>query len=140
MYCEVGRVCSFGEDSSFSAHCSFGIRCGFGDHCNFGDECNFGEICTFCGECSFGERCIFNGKRALPGHPLLAFIGTEGVNRTVYAFNVEGGPWLETEFFSGDLDAFRAKVRADSDKLKALQYLGFASIVAATWCHEKVEL
>jgi hypothetical protein len=37
------------------------------------------------------------------------------------------------------LDAFRAKVRADGDPLKCLQYLGFANIVAATWCPERIE-
>ena len=41
---------------------------------------------------------------------------------------------------TGDIDAFRAKVRADGDALKCLQYLGFANIVAATWCPEKVEI
>jgi hypothetical protein len=37
------------------------------------------------------------------------------------------------------LDAFRARVRADGDGVKCAQYLGFANIVAATWCPEKVE-
>jgi hypothetical protein len=75
----------------------------------------------------------------LPGHPLLVLSGAGSDNQTVYAFNVEGGPWIEAEFFSGDLDTFRAKARADGDKLKALQYLGFANIVAATWRPDKLE-
>jgi hypothetical protein len=54
--------------------------------------------------------------------------------------SIATSPVIEFVGFSGDLDAFRAKVRADSDKLKSLQYLGFANIVAATWCPEKVEL
>jgi len=58
----------------------------------------------------------------------------------VYAFNVEEGPLFEAGCFLGDIDAFRAKVRADGDKLKSLQYLGFANIVAATWCPEKVDV
>jgi hypothetical protein len=36
------------------------------------------------------------------------------------------------------LDAFRANVRAEGDELKRAQYLGFANIVAAVWCPEKV--
>jgi hypothetical protein len=70
----------------------------------------------------------------------LALSGAGSENRIVYAFNVEEGPWIEAWDFSGNLDAFRAKVRADSDKLQSLQYLSFANIVAATWCPEKVEL
>jgi hypothetical protein len=76
----------------------------------------------------------------LRGHPLLVLSGAGSVNRTVYAFNVEGGPWIEVGGFSGNLDAFREKGRANGDKLKCAQYLGFANIVAATWCPEKVEL
>jgi hypothetical protein len=71
---------------------------------------------------------------------LLALVGAKSATRTVYAFNVEGGPWIEAGDFSGDLDAFRAKAHADSDGLKCAQYLSFANIVAATWCPEKVEL
>ena len=37
------------------------------------------------------------------------------------------------------LDEFRAKVREDNDRPKSLQYLGFANIVAATWCPERIE-
>jgi hypothetical protein len=107
--------------------------------CCFGYECKFGEMCSFAGECRFGDACVFDGRVAKPGYPLLALSGAGSKNRTVYAFNVEGGPWFEAGCFSGDLDAFRAKVRKDGDALKCLQYLGFANIVAATWCPERVE-
>lgn len=30
------------------------------------------------------------------------------------------------------------KVRKDGEDTKSLQYLGFANIVAATWCPEKI--
>ena len=30
-------------------------------------------------------------------------------------------------------------VRKDNARLKSLQYLGFANIVAATWCPERIE-
>jgi hypothetical protein len=66
--------------------------------------------------------------------------GAGSDNQTVYAFNVEGGPWIEGDGLSGDLDAFRAKARADGDELKRFQHLSFANIVAATWRPEKVEL
>jgi hypothetical protein len=70
---------------------------------------------------------------------LLTLSGAGSFNRTIYAINVADGPWIEAGCFSGDLEAFRTKVRAESDKLKSLQYLGFANIVAATWCPEKIE-
>jgi hypothetical protein len=108
--------------------------------CRFSGHCSFGIGCWFSGLCRFGQRCIFNGKRAKPGYPLLAWSGAGSANRTVYAFNVEGSPWIEAGCFSGDLDSFRAKVRADGDALKCLQYLGFANIVAATWCPEMIEM
>jgi hypothetical protein len=54
--------------------------------------------------------------------------------------SIATSPVIEFVGFSGDLDAFRAKVRADDDKLQSLLYLSFANIVAATWCPEKVEL
>jgi hypothetical protein len=149
--CSFGERCTFSAESRFGSHCSFGHLCRFGVRCEFGRVCGFGEICCFGSECRFGEVCsfgdccsfdkggFFNGKRALPGYPLLALSGAGSANRTVYAFNVEGGPWIEAGCFSGDLDDFRAKVRADGAALKCLQYLGFANIVAATWCPEKVE-
>jgi hypothetical protein len=70
----------------------------------------------------------------------LALSGAGSENRAIYAFNVEGGPWIEVGGFFGDLNAFRAKARADGDELKSLQHISFANIVAATWCPEKIEL
>jgi acetyltransferase-like isoleucine patch superfamily enzyme len=149
--CSFGSNCRFGEQCVFDIACDFGKNCSFGDRCQFGYSCAFGHGCTFGDECTFkstcnfgalnrfGKNCSFNGRRALPGYPLLALAGAGSANRTVYAFNVEGGPWIEAGCFLGDLDAFRKKARADGDKLKCLQYLGFANIVAATWCPERVE-
>jgi hypothetical protein len=63
-------------------------------------------------------------------------------NKVVYAFNVEGGPMIEVGDFSGDLDAFRAKVLSEKEnsKLKCLnedtkylQFLWFANLVEASW-------
>ena len=144
-YCNFGKFCSFGESCSFSAFCRFsalcrfGVSCSFGKSCNFGKSCRFGKFCSFGVSNHFGNECTFTGRRAHPGYPLLALSGAGSVNRTVYAFNVEGGPWFEAGCFSGDLDAFRTKVRADGDELKCIQYLGFANIVAATWCPERIE-
>jgi uncharacterized protein YkuJ len=74
---------------------------------------------------------------------MVALFDTGFATKTVYAFNVEGGPLIEVGDFSGDLDAFRLKIRSDkdwdNDELKRTQYLGFANIVAGTWCPEKVE-
>jgi len=149
--CDFGKSCSFGESCNFGEYCRFGKFCSFGKSCDFGKSCSFGGSCDFGKSCSFGEscnfgvsnyfgdRCSFGGRRAHPGYPLLALSGAGSVNRTVYAFNVENGPWFEAGCFSGDIDAFRAKVRADGDALKCLQYLGFANIVAATWCPERIE-
>ncbi|MFA5897797.1 MAG: hypothetical protein WC829_01660 [Hyphomicrobium sp.] len=89
---------------------------------------------------NFGAWCSFEGDhKALAGYPILSFGGGGSVNRTVYAFNVENGPLVRAGCFVGTLDAFRAKVRRDDDRLKSLQYLGFANIVAATWCPERIE-
>jgi len=149
--CDFGKSCSFGESCNFGEYCRFGKFCSFGKSCDFGKSCSFGESCNFGKSCSFGkscnfgvsnyfgDRCSFGGRRAHPGYPLLALSGAGSVNRTVYAFNVEGGPWFEAGCFSGGLDAFRDKVRMDGDELKCLQYLGFANIVAATWCPERIE-
>jgi len=150
--CYFGSNCWFGEQCVFDSYCNFGNNCSFGDQCQFDNSCVFAHGCTFGDKCSFkslcdfgalnffGNNCSFSGRCALPGYPLLALSGAGSVNRTVYAFNVEGGPWIEAGCFSGDLDAFREKVCADGDKLKCLQYLGFANIVAATWCPEKIEV
>jgi len=149
--CSFGSGCRFGEQCSFDNLCNFCDNCSFGDQCTFGHGCTFGHDCTFGDECSFksgcyfgslnffGNNCSFSGRRALPGYPLLALSGAGSANRTVYAFNVEGGPWIEAGCFSGNLDAFRKKVRADGDELKCLQYLWFANIVAATWCPGRIE-
>jgi hypothetical protein len=115
-----------------------GVRqCPTGDYTqimNFGAGCSFGE------SCSFGAWCRFEGDhKALAGYPILSFGGGGSVNRTIYAFNVENGPIVRAGCFVGTLDAFRAKVRGDDDRLKSLQYLGFANIVAATWCPERIE-
>ena len=88
---------------------------------------------------SFPSYCSFEGYKAHPGYPLLTFGGAGSINRTVYAYNVEGGPLIRAGCFVGTLEEFRAKVRADGDEMKSLQYLGFANIVAATWCPERVE-
>ena len=66
--------------------------------------------------------------------------GGQSDKKTVYAFNVEGGPWFDDGYLSGDIDAFRKKVRADDDKIQAFNYLSFANIVAMSWCPERVEL
>lgn len=89
---------------------------------------------------SFGDGCSFEGKyKALAGYPILSFGGGGSVNRTVYAFNVENGPLVRAGCFVGTLDVFRTKVRRDDDRLTSLQYLGFANIVEATWCPERIE-
>ena len=143
--CRFGECCIFGECCRFGERCRFGKRgrfgkwCSFGKWCRFGECCIFGEACRLGEECRFGERCSFEGHEALPGYPIQTYGGGGSVNRTIYAFNVEGGPVIRAECFVGDLDKFRAKVRADGDKLKSLQYLGFANIVAATWCQERIE-
>ena len=130
---------SFPRYCSFSAGCSFGAGCIFSAGCRFSAGCSFGERCSFGAGCSFGERCSFEGYKAHPGYPLLTFGGAGSINRTVYAYNVEGGPLIRAGCFVGTLEEFRAKVRKDGDEMKSLQYLGFANIVAATWCPERVE-
>jgi hypothetical protein len=71
----------------------------------------------------------------------LSGAGIDG--RTVCAINIEGGPRIDAGGFSGDIDGFRAKVRANDDNkilaLDRLQYLSFTNLVAAKWCPEKVE-
>ena len=112
----------------------------YGDIRNFGASCSFGERSSFGAGCSFGNGCMFEGgHKALPGYPLMSLAGCGSMNRTVYAFNVESGPIIRAGCFVGTLSEFRSKVRADGDRLKSLQYLGFANIVAATWCPERIE-
>jgi hypothetical protein len=125
------RQCPTGD---YTQIMNFGAWCSFGEGCSFGAWCSFGEGCRF------GKGCSFEGDhKALAGYPILSFGGGGLVNRTVYAFNVENGPLVRAGCFVGTLDAFRAKVRRDDDRLKSLQYLGFANIVAATWCPERIE-
>ena len=139
-WCSFGASCCFGASCSFGESCSFGASCSFGKWCRFGASCSFGAWCSFGASCSFGESCSFEGShKALVGYPLLSFGGGGSVNRTIYAFNVENGPIVRAGCFVGTLDEFRAKVRKDDDRLKSLQYLGFANIVAATWCPERIE-
>jgi hypothetical protein len=139
--CIFGNFCEFGSWCSFGAECHFGVKSRFGSEIGFGDRCVFSKESRFGADCRFGEKCIFNGGCARQGYPLLALSGAGSVNRTVYAFNVKGGPMIEAGCFYGTLDEFREKVRGDDGgKLKKLQYLTFANIVAATWCPKKVEI
>lgn len=64
------------------------------------------------------------------------------MHRTTWCFNTEDGIIVRSGCFKGTLDEFRAKVRQDcplGTEVKALQYLGFANIVAATWAPELIE-
>ena len=122
------RVESFGAGSRFGAESIFGVSSSFGAWSSFGARSSFGAGPSF-----------EDGHKALAGYPMLSFGGGGSVHRTIYAFNVENGPIVRAGCFVGDLDAFREKVRRDDDRLKSLQYLGFANIVAATWCPERIE-
>ena len=138
-FCSFGAGCRFDAGCSFSAFCSFGAGCRFDAGCSFSAACSFSACCSFSAACSFSACCSFEGYKAHPGYPLLTFGGAGSINRTVYAYNVEGGPLIRAGCFVGTLEEFRAKVRKDGDEMKSLQYLGFANIVAATWCPERVE-
>ena len=74
----------------------------------------------------------------------MSIAGGGSEHRTVYFFNTVDGIIVRARCFKGSLQEFRAKVLADVNgdvsSLKALQYLGFANIVAATWAPELIEL
>ena len=142
-WCRFGAWCHFGEECRFDIGCSFGERCIFGGWCRFGEKCIFGRWCSFGGECIFGRWCSFEGKhKAKSGYPLLSIAGAGSENRTTYFFNTEDGIIVRSGCFKGTLAEFRKKVRQDcplGTEVKALQYLGFANIVAATWSPEEIE-
>ena len=72
----------------------------------------------------------------------MAIAGAGSENRTTYFFNTKDGIIVRSGCFKGTLAEFRAKVRQDcplGTEVKALQYLGFANIVAATWSPEEIE-
>ena len=127
-------VREFGERSRFGEQPSFGAWSSFGERSRFGERSSFGA------RSRFGADCLFEGShKALRGYPLMTLGGCGSVNRTVYAFNVNGGPIIRAGCFVASLDEFRAKVREDGDRLTLLQYIGWANIVAATWCPERIE-
>ena len=115
----------------------------FGDRCRFGAGCSFGAWCSFGAGCRFGEGCSFEGgHKAKSDYPLMAIAGAGSDNRTTYFFNTEDGIIVRSGCFKGTLAEFREKVRRDcplGTEVKAVQYLGFANIVAATWSPEEIE-
>jgi len=136
------RQCPCGDYTDIR---DFGDACSFGDSCRFGDACSFGARCSFGVWCRFGDACRFeNGRTAKAGHPLICISGVGSAYRTTYFFNTESGIFVRSGCFSGTLTEFRAKVledtRGDKTCVKALQYLGVANIVAATWAPEQIEL
>ena len=70
--------------------------------------------------------------------------GCGSVNRTTYFFNTVDGIIVRSGCFVGTLQEFRNRVLQDTagDKshIKALQYLGMANVVAATWAPAQIEL
>lgn len=91
---------------------------------------------------TFGERCSFEGANiANSGYPLMSIGGAGSAYRTTYFFNTENGIIVRSGCFKGTLAEFRERVLADkeADDVARLQYLGFANIVAATWCKEQIQ-
>lgn len=147
---------TFGDYCCFDVNCRY-EKCVVGNSNNFGARCifndtHFGNFCIFGNDCRF-HHVSFTGLKAIPGvHPVLFIGGAGSVERTTYFFNVENGPLVNSGCFSGTLDEFREKVKRDyanhkpkankqdvKERIKRMQYLGFANIVAATWCPEKIE-
>lgn len=88
-------------------------------------------------------RCVFErDHEAKKGYPLMAIAGAGSESRTTYFFNTKDGIIVRSGCFKSTLAKFRAKVRQDcplGTEIKALQHLGFANIVAATWSPEEIE-
>lgn len=144
--CVFGKGCIFAADCFFHASETFREGCIFHPWCTFSYLTKFGKKCQFMEQCIFGDDTTFGGEcyfernyTAKPGYPIITLSGCGSSNRLVRAFNVQGGPIIRAGCFVGTLDRFRDKVRLDRNKLKSLQYLGWANIVAATWCPDKIE-
>jgi len=167
--CNFGSKCVFLKGCTLADDCHFGILCKFIgctlgagyfggnttftacsiDSSQFGAECTFTE-CALSVNSSYPEntihtRCTFFGKAAQTStnRVVMSIQGAGNFHRTTYFFNLKEGIFVEAGCFLGTLDKFREKVLDDyhlaGNEVKTLQYLGFANIVAATWCPEKID-
>lgn len=156
-WCHFGNDCNFGKSTKFGVHCVFGSECIFGNSSTFDNFAKFGHYNTFSGKCIFGNECTFGnnnrfGKscwfegryKAKTSKPLMMISYAGSINRATYFFDTVEGVIVRSGCFVGTLAEFRAKVLTDvhgnKTSIKALQYLGFANIVAATWAPELIEV
>ena len=129
--CLFDKGCRFAEGSHFARGGRFAEDCYFARGCSFAEDCSFGE------RCSFADECCFEGHKCKPGNPFIAVDRCGSQERKTYFFNFTDGIYVRAGCFFGTLEVFRARVLDDcnNDKTtpKALQYLGFANIAAATF-------
>lgn len=138
---EIFKKCIFSKDCTFSPQTNFYQQCQFGRYCKFGANCTFYKKCKFGDNCKFGDYCIFaqpcsfeNGHVVKHGGiPFMKICGAGRYGRSCYFFNTVGGITVRAGCFFGTLEEFKAKVEADNDPVKSMQYLGFAEIVEKTW-------
>ena len=90
------------------------IICPTGDYTEmkeFPKKCSFGERCSFGEGCSFGEECSFENG-AVVGKELrmlqVSRIGSRG--GCTYFWKHDKGIYVRCGCFSGDMEAFAAKV------------------------------
>lgn len=105
---------TLGDFKTFERDEDGSILCPAGDYTEikeFPKKCSFGEECSFGRWCRFGERCSFEDM-AVTGKQMrmlqISRIGSRG--GCTYFWKHDKGIYVRCGCFSGDMEAFAAKV------------------------------